>query len=668
MIDNRSKPDLDTNTKLKADADPELELKPNPESDQPLESDLPPETEASEAAENEARPPDDLDEDATELRRRYLLRRFWHTAFRFWTTPGYRIAWLLSAALLVIILLNLAASYAMNLWNRSIFDALEKKDANTVLSLSLIYFAILAVSVCFSVAQVYTRMTIQRRWRKWLTDQLVYRWLKSGRYYQLNLVSGDHQNPEYRIADDVRIATDSPVDFVSGVTSAFLSAVTFIVVLWTIGGALSFSLGGVDVYIPGFLVIAAVIYALAASGAMLLIGRRFVSVSEGKNQSEAELRYVLTRLRENGESIALIQGEEEERAGVDRALAKVLAAWRSICHQHMKTTVVSGVSGYIAPVLPILLCAPKYLQGSMSLGEVMQAASAFTIVQGAFNWLVDNYPRLADWTASARRTASLMVSLDSLERAEQGDGIGRITRTDDGEGAALRLRDLSVTLDDGTAVLDDTDIAIKPGERVLVAGESGTGKSTLVRAIAGLWPWGGGTIEVQKGAKLMLLPQRPYIPIGTLRRAAVYPDASDSRSLEEVAEAFRRVGLEHLIERIEDEAPWDQTLSGGEKQRLAFARIFLHNPDIIILDEATAALDPESQDKLMELLSKQPESTALVSVGHRPELEAFHNRKVVLERRAGGAKLVSDIKLVRRPSRRRLLSRFLRKSGGKKKG
>jgi len=669
MTDNRSKPDLDLdpNAKLKADAKPEPESESDPESNQPPESDLPPETEASEAAENEERPPDDLDEDATELRRRYLLRRFWHTAFRFWTTPGYRVAWLLSAALLAIILLNLAASYAMNLWNRSIFDALEKKDANTVLSLSLIYFGILAVSVCFSVAQVYTRMTIQRRWRKWLTDALVYRWLKSGRYYQLNLVSGDHKNPEYRIADDVRIATESPVDFVSGVTSAFLSAVTFIVVLWTIGGALSFSIGGMDVYIPGFLVIAAVIYALAASGAMLLIGRRFVSVSEGKNQSEAELRYVLTRLRENGESIALIQGEEEERAGVDRALATVLAAWRSICHQYMKTTVVSGVSGYIAPVLPILLCAPKYLQGSMSLGEVMQAASAFTIVQGAFNWLVDNYPRLADWTASARRTASLMVSLDSLERAEQGDGVGRITRTDDGDGAALRLRDLSVTLDDGTAVLDDTDIAIKPGERVLIAGESGTGKSTLVRAIAGLWPWGGGTIEVQKGAKLMLLPQRPYIPIGTLRRAVVYPDAPDSRSLEEVAEAFERVGLKHLIDRIEDEAPWDQTLSGGEKQRLAFARIFLHNPDIIILDEATAALDPESQDKLMELLSKQPESTALVSVGHRPELEAFHNRKVVLERRAGGAKLVSDIKLVKRPSRRRLLSRFMRRSGGKKK-
>jgi putative ATP-binding cassette transporter len=247
-------------------------------------------TEKSDAFESEMQSLEDAGEDTEQLRRDYLLRRFWHTASRFWTDRGSRIAWMLSGLLLLIILLNLAASYAMNLWNRSIFDALEKKEASTVLTLSMIYFVILVVSVAFSVSQVYARMTLQRRWRKWLTDVLVDRWLKSGRYYQLNLVSGDHKNPEYRIADDVRIATESPVDFVSGVTSAFLSAATFIVVLWSIGGALSFSIGGMELYIPGFLVIAAVLYALIASGAMLLIGRRFVAVSEEKNQSEAELR------------------------------------------------------------------------------------------------------------------------------------------------------------------------------------------------------------------------------------------------------------------------------------------------------------------------------------------------------------------------------------------
>jgi putative ATP-binding cassette transporter len=625
------------------------------------------EVEEAKAVDSELEALDEVGENNEDLRRRYLIKRFWQTGRRFWTERGATVAWMLSAALLVIIVLNVGASYAMNLWNRAIFDALEKRDAGVILTLTAVYFAILAVSVCFSVAQVYARMTLQRRWRRWLTDNLIDRWLKSGRYYQLNLVSGDdHQNPEYRIADDVRIATEAPVDFVSGITLALLSAGTFIVVLWTIGGALTFRIGGTEITIPGFLVVAAVLYAFAASGAMLLIGRRFVSVSERKNQSEAELRYLLTRLRENGESIALIKGEEEERAGVDQSLRKVLRSWRAICWQTMKTTVVSSTSGYIAPVLPILLCAPKFLDGSMTLGQVMQAASAFTIVQTAFNWVVDNYPRLADWTASARRAASLMVSLDALERAESGDGVGRIKHSQEGDKAAIRLRDLSVTLDDGTAVLDDTDIKIVPGERVLVAGESGTGKSTLVRAIAGLWPWGDGAIEVKKDAKLMLLPQRPYIPIGTLRRAATYPDAAETREVEEVAEAFKRVGLEHLVDKIDEEGPWDQTLSGGEKQRLAFARIFLHNPDIIVLDEATAALDPDSQDKLMALVSKQPEKSTLISVGHRPELEAFHNRKIVLERRKGGAKLVSDVKLVAGPKRRRFLHRLLRGQGTKK--
>ena len=605
-------------------------------------------------------PEEESQEETERLRRSYLLRRFWRTARAFWSGHRRAVAWGLTAGLLLVVLLNIAASYGMNLWSRAMFDALQNKKGETVLFLSFVYFVLLAASVGVNVAQAYGRMTLQRTWRRWLTDSIIDRWLTSGHYYQLNLVSGEHQNPEYRIADDVRVATESPVDFFTGVLQAFLSAATFIVVLWTIGGALDFTLAGVPIHVPGFLVVAAVLYAVIASGSMVLIGRRFVAVSENKNQSEAEMRYLLTRLRENGESIALIQGEEEERAGVGRALRKVLRTWRDICFQTMKTTMVSHTSSYIAPVLPVILCAPKFLDGTMSLGQVMQAASAFTIVQQAFNWLVDNYPKLADWTASAVRAASLMVSLDALEAAETG-GFGRIERSVEGKGAALRLRDLSVTLDDGTAVVDDTDVAIKPGERVLIAGESGTGKSTLVRAIAGLWPWGGGTIDVQKGAKLMLLPQRPYVPIGTLRRAATYPDPAESRSVEDVAQAFRRVGLEHLVDRLDDEAPWDQTLSGGEKQRLAFARIFLHKPDIIVLDEATAALDPNSQDELMAHLSERPEETTLVSVGHRPELEAFHSRKITLERRRGGAKLVGDIKLVRRPSRARLLRRLLRR-------
>ena len=599
-------------------------------------------------------------EEAEQARKDYLLTRFWIGARGYWGRKGDRLAWLFTIGLLILIVGHVGFQYGINVWNRAIFDAIEKRDAPTVYYLTAVFFPLAIGSVLLGVAQVFARMGIQRRWRAWVTNSVISRWLANGRYYQLNLVGGDHQNPEYRIAEDLRIATDSPVDFVAGVTSAFLSAATFIVVLWTIGGALTVTLGGSTVTIPGFLVIAAILYAAIASGSIMAIGRSFVQVSEDKNQAEAEYRYALTRVRENGESIALLGGEAEERDGIDKTFSKVLRQWARLAGQHMRTTLVSQGSGLIAPVVPLLLCAPKFLDGSMTLGQVMQAASAFTIVQTAFGWLVDNYPRLADWNACARRIASLMMSLDGLERAEQGDGIGRIKRGETEGGAMLSLNDLSVTLDDGTAVVGETEVAIEPGERLLVAGESGTGKSTLVRALAGLWPWGGGSVNFHPDRRLFMLPQKPYIPSGTLRRAIAYPGAADDWLTDQICEALHKVGLDHLKEKIEEEGPWDQTLSGGEKQRLAFARLLLHNPDIVVLDEATSALDAKSQDKMMEMVIRELPKATIVSVAHRAELEAFHSRKIVLERRKGGAKLVSDINLIPRKGRQRLLSRFLR--------
>src|SRR3954452_1687925 len=599
-------------------------------------------------------------EEAEQVRKDYLLTRFWISARGYWGRGGDRLAWVFTIGLLILIVANVGFQYGINVWNRAIFDAIEKRDSATVYYLAAVFFPLAIGSVLLGVAQVFARMGIQRRWRAWLTNAVISRWLANGRYYQLNLVGGDHKNPEYRIAEDLRIATDSPVDFVAGVTSAFLSAATFIVVLGTIGGALTVALGGSDLPIPGFLVIAAIVYAAIASGSIMTIGRSFVQVSEDKNQAEAEFRYTLTRVRENGESIALLGGEEEERDGIDKTFTKVLRQWSRLAGQHMRTTLVSQGSSLIAPVVPLLLCAPKFLDGSMTLGQVMQAASAFTIVQTAFGWLVDNYPRLADWNACARRIASLMMSLDGLERAERGDKFGRIQRGETKGEAMLTLNNLSVSLDDGTAVVDDTEVVVEPGERLLVAGESGSGKSTLVRAIAGLWPWGGGSVNFHPDRRLFMLPQKPYVPSGTLRRAVAYPGSADSWSVEEIGAALDKVGLGHLKDRIEEEAPWDQTLSGGEKQRLAFARLLLHNPDIIVLDEATSALDAKSQDKMMELMTRELPKATVVSVAHRAELEAFHSRKIVLERRKGGAKLVSDFELIPRKGKRRLLGRFLR--------
>ncbi|RWG76767.1 MAG: ABC transporter ATP-binding protein/permease [Mesorhizobium sp.] len=603
-------------------------------------------------------------EQAEQARKKYLLRRFWISGRGYWGRHGDKLAWPFTVVLLVLIVVNVGFQYGINVWNRAFFDAIEQRNVSTVYMLSAVFVPLVAGSASLVVAQVYLRMTIQRRWRSWLTTAVIARWLASGRYYQLNLVKGDHTNPEARLTEDLRIATESPVDFIAGVLNAFLAASTFIVVLWTIGGALSFTLAGTTVTIPGFLVVTAVIYAAITSTSMTVIGRHFVQLSEAKNQAEAEFRYVLTRVRENGESIALLGGEKEERSGIDRNFGHVLRQWAQLTGQHMRTALVSQGSMLFAPVVPVLLCAPKFLEGSMSLGQVMQAASAFAIVQGAFGWLVDNYPRLADWNASARRIASLMMSLDGLERAEQSDTFGRIRHGKTENGAMLSLDNLSVTLNDGTGVVKETEVEIEPGERVLVAGESGTGKSTLVRAVAGLWPWGGGSVNFHAGRRLFMLPQRPYIPTGTLRRAVAYPAAADNWKKGEIDAALDKVGLDYLKDRLEDDAPWDQTLSGGEKQRLAFARLLLHSPDIVVLDEATSALDEKSQDQMMETVIRELPKVTIISVAHRAELEAFHSRKITLERRKGGAKLVSDVELVPRRRKRSLIKRALWGSGG----
>jgi vitamin B12/bleomycin/antimicrobial peptide transport system ATP-binding/permease protein len=575
-------------------------------------------------------------------RNKHLVRRFWRTAKGFWFSErSWKVAWLMTAVLVALVIGQLVFQYQLNVWNKAIFDALEKKDGPGVLTQAMIFVPLAIGSIAVAVAVVYARMRMQRRWRAWLTEHAMTRWLAKGRYYQLNLIEGDHKNPEARIGDDIRIATEQPVDFAVGILSAALTSATFMGVLWSVGGNLTINIGGTEYFIPGYLVLAVLMYCAIISGLMLLIARSFVPTAERKNQVEAEFRAALTRVREYGESIAILGGEKEERSGLDKLLNKVIVAWAKMAGQYMRTMFVSHGNFIIASVIPVILCAPKYLAGEMTLGTVMQAAAAFIQVQYAFNWIVDNYPRLAEWTASARRASNLLVAIDGLDHVEESQ-VGAISRTESDDDAAIRLRDVSVALSDGTVVVDDADVTVKFGEKVLVAGESGTGKSTLVRAIAGLWPWGEGEIVLKQGAKLFLMPQKPYIPLGTLRRAVTYPRQAEDFDDEQVTKTLEMVGLEHLAEKLDDEsAKWDRTLSGGEQQRLAFARLFLHKPDIVVMDEATSALDPESQAMLMSKLAEQLPRTAIISVGHRPELEAFHERKVNLVRREGGAKLVT---------------------------
>jgi putative ATP-binding cassette transporter len=576
---------------------------------------------------------------------RPLVRRFWTTARGFWFGDTRRTAWLLSFGLIVIIFIQLGFQFRINVWNRDIFNALEKKDGAEVWTQALIFIPLVATMVVLAIIAVYARMTAQREWRTWLTNNLVGRWLANGRYYQLDLVTGDHQNPEGRIAEDARNATDAPIDFVVGILSAAATAATFVGVLWVVGGDLTLGTPEAPFVIPGYLVIAAVVYALITSAAVMLVASRFVAVSERVNQSEAEFRYALTRVRENGESIALLGGEREERDGLRQGLTAVILQWRNLCHQHMRYTLVSNAHWLVAPVITLVLCAPKYVDGTMTLGAVMQAAAAFVQVQSGFNWLLDNYPRLAGWVASARRVGSLLASLDHLEAAGVPGASRTITRTQH-EGSAFRLQNLSVELDDGTVVVKDADVSIEPGERVLLVGESGTGKTTLMRAIAGLWPWGQGNIAIPSNAKMVLMPQRPYIPLGTLRRAATYPLSPANAPDGTLRELMETAGLGYLVEHLDEDAPWSRTLSGGECQRLAFVRLLLHQPDIVVMDEATSALDPPSQDHLMTLVAERLPHTAIVSIAHRPELEQFHHRKLVFERRKGGSRLIGDAVLL----------------------
>lgn len=575
-----------------------------------------------------------------ELSRSVLLRRFWLGARGYWAGPGSGKAWVVTISLGVVVLVSLGITYGINLWNRHFFDALGAKNGAGAFHQALLFPLIVGFYLVLCVFAQWARMTMQRTWRAWVNGHLLQRWLANGRFYRLELVDGDHKNPEHRINDDVRIATEMPVDFVTGFVTSALSAVTFIAVLWGTGGALKIHAGPVAVTIPGFLVIAAVLYALVVNGSMLGVAFRLISITERKNQAEAEYRYALTRVRENAESIALLGGGEAERIRLGGTFETVIGRWRELMIQNMRTVVVQQGSGQLVGLVPIFLCIPRYLDGTMSLGELMQLSSAFSIVQGALSWFMDNYNRLGDWTASARRVASLMAALDMAEATENA-GAGRIVHKRE-NGVALQLRNVSVTLDSRRPIVRRADATIRDGEHVLLAGDSGSGKSSLVRAIAGCWPWGEGEIIAGEGLRIQVVPQRPYVPAGSLRAAVVYPHAPDGIARDAASSALAKAGLSHLVAQIDLVAPWANILSEGEKQRLAIARLLLHQPDIIVLDEATSALHVAGQAEMMAVIERELPGATIISVGHRPTLEKFHDRRLVMAWKPGGARIVQD--------------------------
>jgi len=582
------------------------------------------------------------------------VRQYWSLSGGYWRGPTRRQAWALTIATIALVVANIAIQYGVNRWNKFFFNAMERKDSDVVLT-AIGVFAVLAVaSSAVAVAQLIARMRLQVYWRRWLSERLAVRWLGEQRFYRLSIAAPDLDAPEFRIAEDARVATEPVVEFGSGILNAVLTAVVFFGVLWTVGGTTTVA----GVTVPGFMVLAAILYSGIMSGSMVLFGRPLIGRIEAKNAAEARLRAEMGRVRENAESIALIGGEADETRGLRLTLNSLVAAWNLQIRQLARMTWLMGSNWAVAPVIPLLLEAPNYLAGNLTLGELMQTATAFVQVQVALNWLFDNYPRIAEWLASAGRVTGLWAAFGKLD-ASVGAGAADHITIGTSPDQALKLVGLQVAQYNGRVMIDEADASVEPGDRVLLTGESGTGKSTLIRAIAGLWPWGSGQVLLPKGARVAFLPQRAYLPQGTMREVLKYPLSTTEVLDEALVAALERCGLGHLASRLDDADRWDKQLSGGEQQRIGFARLLIQRPDIVIMDEATAALDVPSQASMMELFQDELHEATVISVGHRPELEAYHTRKLSLRRFAGAEEHEAEESL-RRVKLGRLLRRSLR--------
>jgi vitamin B12/bleomycin/antimicrobial peptide transport system ATP-binding/permease protein len=553
-------------------------------------------------------------------------KRFLRLSLGFWSGGSRARAWLLTFAVLFLLFFNLGAALAVNLWNKYFFDALEQKDAKAVLLGIGLVLALAVFSAVGSVGLLHARMRLQVRWRQWFARTLINRWLAERHFYQLTVAPGEAENPEARIAEDGRLAIELLVDFSLGLLNAVLVAVSFIGILWVVGG--SFTVAGYS--IPGYFVFACIGYSAMTSLSMLWLGRPLVKRVEEKAAGEAQLRYELTRVKDNAEIIALTGGDDDERERLDATLSGLVQRWLGVIVWQGRMMWLNGANLVLAPVVPLLLGAPKYLSGEMTLGSLMQTATAFMQVQVALNWLADNAMRLADWFASSHRVTQLTDAIDQLEASLGPVGRGETIKLGVSPDNRVHLRRLSIALHDGRLMIDGAEATIAPGEKVLVKGGAGTGKSTLIHAMAGLWPWGSGEILRPDGASVSFMPQRPYFPLGTLRTALLYPHPEQEVSEEKMREALTRCGLEHLIPRLDETDQWGTLLSSGEQQRLAFARVLIRPPDILIMDEPTSSLDELSQFKIMEHMRDLLANAMVIHAGHRAGLELFHDREIKL--------------------------------------
>lgn len=546
-------------------------------------------------------------------------RDLWRLIAPYWRSEEKWRAWGLLAVIIILSLAIVYLSVLFNQWNRVFYDALQTKNF-AVFKSQLFKFTWLALLyILFSIYKIYLTQGLQMHWRRWMTRQYMEKWLSHHVYYHTEQQQ-TVDNPDQRIAEDLNALTNGTLSLTLGLLSSVVTFVTFISILWSVSGPLSFVFSGHHVTIPGYMIWFAILYAGIGSLIIWKVGRPLVSLGFRQEKFEANFRFGLIRIRENNDAIALYQGEPREATQLDDRFASIKDNWWSIMRVGRRLNVASNFYGQFAIIFPILVAAPRYFSGAIQLGTLMQINSAFGQIQGSLSWFIDAFTQLANWKACINRLAGFNAAVD--RHSSQNTPIERARDPLQ----ALSLRALTLNVPDGRALFAPVTASIAPGERVLVAGPSGCGKSTLLRAIAGIWPYGSGGIALQEDRKLLFLPQRSYIPIGTLKGALCYPDASDHFTEAQMHEVLVRCRLKHLLPRLNHEANWSHWLSPGEQQRLAFARALLITPEILFLDEATSALDDENEQLMYRLLIDTLPHITLVSVAHRNSVARYHTR------------------------------------------